>query len=90
VYDPLVGAAELHKLGLRPVSDPFEPYKPDGPNKPNYDAVVLAVSHQVFRQKELETYLGLLRKDGTRVLVDVKGVLPREAMEHAGILYWSL
>jgi len=83
VYDPVADAGDLGRLGLKTIGDPFNM---DG----RYDAVVLAVSHQVFREKELETYLGLLRKDGTRVLVDVKGVLPREAVESAGILYWSL
>ncbi|MGH7410535.1 MAG: nucleotide sugar dehydrogenase, partial [Candidatus Methylomirabilis sp.] len=83
VYDPVADAGDFERLGLKTIGDPF---KMDG----RYDAVVLAVSHQVFRQKELKAYFRLLRQDGARVVVDVKGVLPREAVERAGILYWSL
>ena len=94
VFDPLVGAAELHKLGLRPVSDPFEPYKPDGPNKPNYDAVVLAVPHRAFRERTLSDYLSLLADDGRPVVfVDIKAALPltgHEKKGRRGVLYWSL
>jgi len=94
VFDPLVGAAELHKLGLRPVSDPFEPYKPDGPHKPNYDAVVLAVPHRAFRERTLSDYLSLLADDGRPVVfVDIKAALPltgHEKKGRRGVLYWSL
>ncbi len=55
------------------------------------DAVVLAVPHRVFREEEPEVYLALFNDvDGPGVLVDVKGVLPRETVEIAGALYWSL
>jgi len=47
----------------------------------------VAVPHQGFRQKELEAYFGILRQDGARVLVDVKGVLPRDTIEDAGVLF---
>ena len=47
----------------------------------------VAVPHQGFRQKELEAYFGILRQDGTRVLVDVKGGLPRETIEDARVLF---
>ena len=94
VYDPLVDAAELQKLNLKAVSDPFQPHqpiKPNQPNQPQYDAVVLAVPHRVFREREPEAFLALLKDDdGPGVLVDVKGVLPRETIENAGIVYWSM
>ncbi len=55
------------------------------------DAVVLAVPHRVFREKEPEAYLTLLKEgDGPGVLVDLKGVLPRETIENAGAAYWSM
>ncbi len=55
------------------------------------DAVVLAVPHRVFREKEPEAFLTLLKDDdGPGVLVDVKGVLPREIIENARIVYWSM
>jgi len=100
VYDPLVDAAELQKLNLKAVSDPFQPHqrsklsKPNKRNKrdqPKYDAVVLAVPHRVFREKEPQAYLALFKNtDGPGVLVDVKGILPREPLEKAVVLYWSL
>ncbi len=115
VYDPLVDPAELQKLGLRAIPNPFqyhesyqpdksdrpdkphksnklnEPNKPIKPNLPRYDAVVLAVPHRAFLEKEPAAYVALLDDgDGPGVLVDVKGVLPRQALEKAGLLYWSL
>ena len=70
---------------------PMPSHEPDQPNQPQYDAVVLAVPHRVFREKESEEYLTLLKEgDGPGVLVDVKGVLPRETVEIAGALYWNL
>jgi len=103
VHDPIIGAADLQRIDLRPVSDPFqppqppqppqpnEPNKPNKPNEPQYDAVILAVPHRVFREKSPEEYLALLKTDaGSGVLVDVKGVLPGAIVEQAGALYWSL
>ena len=112
VYDPLVGSAELQKLSLRAIPNPFQPhqsnklYKPeehDKPNKrykrnklhdsnhPQYDALILAVPHRAFLEKEPAAYVALLGDgDGPGVLVDVKGVLPCQVLEKAGLLYWSL
>ncbi len=94
VYDPLVDAAELQKLNLKAVSDPFQPHQRSKPNKPQYDAVVLAVPHRVFREKEPEAYLTLLKDDdGPGVLVDVRGALRSVEEIHTknpGVLYWIL
>lgn len=55
----------------------------------NVDAVILAVCHKEYRQITLD----MLREkyaEGTRVLIDVKGMYsPKEAAEK-GYLYWSL
>ena len=83
LYDPVVDIGELQGWGIRTIGDPF---KTDG----RFDAVVLAVSHQVFREKELDAYLRLLCTEGARVLVDVRGVLPREAVQNTDVVYWSL
>jgi len=83
VYDPLVTAGELQKLGLRGGSDPFS-------SNEVYDAVVLAVPHRAFRKKPFEAYVGLLQNtSGPGVLVDVKGVW-REVARGKNVLYWSL
>ncbi len=55
------------------------------------DAVVLAVPHRTFREKEPKAFLTLLKdRDGPGVLVDVKGVLPQETIEKAKVVYWSM
>lgn len=94
VHDPLVESTHLQELGLTPVPDSFQfhqPDKSDKRNKPKYDAVILAVPHATYREEKLEAYLDLLKDvDESGVLVDVKGVLLREAVEGAGVLYWSL
>ena len=66
-------------------------YEPNKLNKPEYDAVVLAVPHKTFREKEPEAFLTLLKgESGPGVLVDVRGVLSRETIEDAGVVYWSM
>jgi UDP-N-acetyl-D-glucosamine/UDP-N-acetyl-D-galactosamine dehydrogenase len=83
VHDPLVGTAEMWKLGLRGVQNPFEV-------EHRYDAIVLAVPHRIFRDIPPEAYVALLRNhDHPAVLVDIKGVLPRVRNEKR-VLYWSL
>ncbi len=103
VYDPFVDSAELQKLNLKGVSEPFQPHKPNKPNKPHkpkesnepgqakYDAVILAVPHRAFRDRGPEEYLRLVKLKGVRsVIVDVRGVLSREAIENAGVVYWRM
>ncbi len=73
---------------------PMPSHEPDQPNQPQYDAVVLAVPHLVFREKEPEAYLTLLKDDdGPGVLVDVRGALRSVEEIHTknpGVLYWIL
>jgi UDP-N-acetyl-D-galactosamine dehydrogenase len=101
VHDPIVGAADVQKLGLRPISDPFScfPRHPTpNPQPPTpdtrYDAVVLAVPHRAFCERTLSDYLSLLADDGRPVVfVDVKAALPltgHEKKGRRGVLYWSL
>jgi UDP-N-acetyl-D-galactosamine dehydrogenase len=83
VDDPLVGPVAVAKLGFKSAVDSFT-------GDARYDAVVLAVSHEVFVRNPIEAYLGLLNDDGgPGILVDVKGVLPRPAAS-SRVLYWSL
>lgn len=84
VHDPLVKAELLESLGLRTVEDPF---KTDG----RYDAVILAVPHDSYREQGLEAYLALLKGVGeVGVLVDVKRVLPWNPGASQEVLYWTL
>ena len=83
VYDPLVDSAELARMGLNTVSDPFE-------FKRTYDGLVLAVPHAIFRARPVCDYVRLLEGQGGQgVLTDVKGVL-RGANVNGSVLYWSL
>lgn len=77
------------------VADKEDVYKEYGINLVEYDevknvdAVVLAVTHKQYREITLEM-LKEKYSEGTRVLIDVKGMhSPKEAADK-GYLYWSL
>ncbi len=82
VYDPLIDSDELRELGFKQASqDPFR-------SPQRYDAVVLAVAHQAFRDRPIEAYTQLL--DGKPgILVDIKSAL-RDKLGQIDVLYWSL
>jgi len=55
------------------------------------DAVILAVSHDQFKTfgpQELRALCG--NGNGCGVVVDVKSVIERDAVEAQGMRYWSL
>ncbi|MHC0552937.1 nucleotide sugar dehydrogenase [Salinicoccus sp. CNSTN-B1] len=54
------------------------------------DCVVLAVPHDAYLDTFDSDALKSAYKSDKRVLVDIKGVLDRGALESAGYLYWSL
>lgn len=65
VYDPWVDAAEAeHEYGIRPVQAPAQG---------EYDAVILAVAHEQFKDMGVETIRALGKED--HVLYDLKYVL---------------
>jgi UDP-N-acetyl-D-galactosamine dehydrogenase len=71
VYDPWVDPTEAeHEYGLRPIAEP---------EAGAYDAVVLAVAHDVFREMGAERIHALGGSD--HVLFDVKGMLPKGAAD---------
>ena len=53
------------------------------------DAVILAVAHEQFSELSME-FFDRLYSEGARVLLDVKGLLDRNAYEAAGYDYWRL
>jgi len=56
-----------------------------------YDAVVLAVNHQVFADLDAARLKALTGSGtGEGVVIDVKALLDRRAVEAAGMVYWSL
>jgi UDP-N-acetyl-D-galactosamine dehydrogenase len=71
VYDPWVNAAEAqHEYGITPVIEPADC---------KYEAIILAVAHDQFREMGVEN----IRKFGRRecVIYDIKSVLPRDQID---------
>lgn len=81
VYDPVADAAEAKKLyGIDFV---------DLSDIHNMDAVILAVSHDVFTSltiADINAFFG----EGKKVFLDVKGVFDRKLYESADYCYWRL
>lgn len=81
IADPTADAAEAKRLyGVEFV---------DMNTIKGMDAVILAVAHDEFAHftmEDMDKFYG----DGTKVLVDVKGVLDRRTYEAAGYNYWRL
>ena len=72
VHDPWVDASEAwHEYGITPVPTP---------EKGAYDAIIVAVGHQQFRDMGAVGVRGFGRVAGS-VVFDVKYVLPREAVD---------
>jgi UDP-N-acetyl-D-galactosamine dehydrogenase len=85
VYDPRAVPSEVEEeMRLHMVEDPF------GAGE-RYDAVIIAVPHDEFRSRTVADFVDLLRADhGGGVLVDVRGMLDRAAVEGQGATYWCL
>ena len=85
VYDPLVEPERLAaEPGVVAVDDPFG-------TAGRYDAVIIAVGHQAFRNQDEMAYLRLLREgEGAGLIVDMRSILSRQAIVGAGALYWAL
>ena len=56
------------------------------------DCLILAVAHREFRKMELDAWLQLFREmpNEEKVIIDVKGILRRDAVSDAGIRCWRL
>ena len=71
VYDPWVAAEEAeHEYGILPIVEPAAG---------KYDAIILAVGHDQFKQMGIEA----IRKLGRRecVIYDIKSILPRDQID---------
>lgn len=81
VCDPQADVAEaLEEYGISLV--PFVELKPA-------DAVIVTVAHQQFTSLSIADYQSLLRSSPP-VLIDVKGVVNRDAALMAGMRFWRL
>lgn len=84
VCDPVADAEEAKKLyGIT-----FVPFKAIS----NVDALVIAVSHEVFSQMGMQEIDRLFKAvpNHEKVVMDVKSILDRRRMVEAGYRYWSL
>ena len=56
------------------------------------DAIVIAVAHEEFMNLSMDDFSKLFNDnpDQKKTLVDVKGILDRNAFENAGYIYWRL
>ena len=80
IADPVADTAEAERIyGLR--FDSMETVH-------DMDAIILAVSHDAFKDFTPENMAGLFR--GEKLLLDVKGLLSKDDFEAAGYRYWRL
>ena len=83
VYDPIASDAELKKLDLSVVSDPFDCSR-------KY-VVILAVPHDTLSAKPIDACDQLLPGgDRQGILVDLKGSLKDRSTHNDNNLYWTL
>ena len=54
------------------------------------DCLVFLVAHRQFCNLEIKTLKGMSGLNSSKVLIDVKGIFPRNKIKEAGFSYWSL
>ncbi|WKY45083.1 nucleotide sugar dehydrogenase [Eubacteriaceae bacterium ES2] len=91
----------LKELGIEPIiSDPVadqievkEIYQKDmiSSEKINdADCIILAVSHQQYKNLTMEKLKQMYKKDNHPILIDVKSIFSKDDAEREGIEYWNL
>lgn len=81
IYDPEADAAEAKRLYGVELCDKDQ--------LQDCGAIILAVAHQEFAGLTAEQ-LDPMYDAGKKVLLDIKGLLDKDAMENAGYAYWRL
>lgn len=82
IHDPIANKEEV-----------WEEYRIDLVEKEdlkNVNAIVLAVSHNEFKEDYGLNFFDGLYEENRKVLIDVKSVLNKEECESRGYVYWSL
>ena len=83
IYDPYANAEEVrHEYGLEIL--------PSLEAAPAVDAVILAVSHDKFKDLTLDKLAGFCRKGAMPIVVDIKGMFEPEMAVKQGVRYWRL
>jgi UDP-N-acetyl-D-galactosamine dehydrogenase len=81
IYDPVADHEHAaHEYNIDCVKEPFTQ---------SYDAVILAVSHDVFKTEGVGQILRYLKKDSPSVFIDIKSTFSPKDVP-AGVAYWSL
>ncbi len=82
IADPSADAAEAkHLYGIEFV---------DAESFKDMDAIILAVAHDAFKSLTPEIIGSYYRPHSNKVLLDLKGLLPKDEYLRAGYLYWRL
>ena len=78
IVDPHASPNEVaHEYKLTLLDEPMS----------NYDAVIIAVNHDEYRQYDYDYFKSLM--NGSPILMDLKGLLPKPAQDN-GLTYWRL
>jgi UDP-N-acetyl-D-galactosamine dehydrogenase len=91
----------LKELGIEPIiSDPVadrievkEIYQKDIISLEKIDdadCIILAVSHQQYKNLTMEKLKQMYKKDNHPILIDVKSIFSKDDAEREGIEYWNL
>jgi len=54
------------------------------------DGIIVAVNHHVFKSYSVSEWSNFYKKNQTKVMLDVKGMLNKEELEAQGFVYWRL
>ena len=82
VHDPIAEADTVYReYGIELV---------DEAQLKDLDCLVLAVPHDVFKEKYTLDVVDTLYKNDKKVLVDIRGIFDRQQAEEIGIQYWNL
>lgn len=82
IVDPVADAAEAKREYGITLHDAAE--------MKDMDAVIVAVAHEAFSDLTQEKIAAMFADGAKKVLLDIKGVLDRDAFENAGYIYWRL
>ena len=82
IVDPVADAAEAKREYGITLHDAAE--------MKDMDAVIVAVAHEAFSDLTQEKIDAMFADGDKKVLLDIKGVLDRDAFENAGYIYWRL
>ncbi|MBN1297490.1 nucleotide sugar dehydrogenase [bacterium] len=83
VWDPHADPGDVREeYGIDLIADPE--------NQSPYDAIILAVKHRELLEMATPDYLRRISHGQLPIIIDVKGIFPRDEMERNGFIHWRL